>query len=411
MRHFTLTKLISFAKRHADRSFQKIIFLLMYFGGLVVKKDIILFESYPELDGSSWMIYLELKKREYEKKYRLVWAVDASFSAPKDVDCVPFFGELSFKQKIARRICELKAKLILDSNRALHKKNPYTKRMYMRHGGPLKKCTAYTRSVGMMDYISTLSFGIQKIDFAEFKNVCVKKIEDIVPLGFPANDRIFENVDLFQKGFYPALCPSCSEKRFKKVIGWLPTFRQHRSGTRVDSEIVFPFGVPLIKTKEDLIRLNQVLSERNTLLAIQMHHAQASNFAKEKFSNIVLIEQNLKYQMGVSTANLMHSFDALITDYSSAYHEYVILNRPIALSIDDYEQYATKTGFVFDFFDWIKGVYLKDLSDLIRFIDDVANGIDSAKKIREEAMHRIHKHIDNKSTQRVVDFLVKNAKL
>lgn len=411
MRRFTLIKLKSFVRDCVIKSFQKIHFLLMYFVGLFVKRDVILFESYPELDGSPWMIYLELKKRGLEKKYRLVWAVDASFSVPKDVDCIPFFGKMSFRQTLERKICILKAKLILDSNRALHKKNPYSIRMFMRHGGPLKKCSNYIRSLGKMDFAPTLSLDVQKIDFVDWKNVCVKKIENLVPLGFPANDRIFENVDLFQNGFYPALCPSCTERRFKKVIGWLPTFRQHRSGTRVDSEIVFPFGVPLIKAKEDLFRLNAVLSEKDTLLAIQMHHAQMSNFAKEKFSNIILIDQNLKYQMGVSTANLMHSFDALITDYSAAYHEYVILNRPIALSIDDYEQYASKTGFVFDFFDWIKGVYLKDVSDLINFIDDVANGIDSAKKEREQAMHRIHKYIDNKSTQRVVDFLVENAKL
>ena len=389
----------------------KVFYLLMYLVGLFLKRDVILFESYPELDGSPWMVYLELKKRGFAKKYRLVWAVDASFSAPKDVDCVPFFGKISLKQKIVRKIYALRAKLILDSNRPLYKKNPYTVRMFMRHGGPLKKCTDYIHSIGKTDYIPTLSQDIQKIDFADFKGACVKKQENLVPLGLPANDRIFENVDLFEKGFYPSLCTSYTGNRFKKVIGWLPTYRQHRSGTRVNSEIVFPFGVPLIRTKEDLFRLNTVLGEKDTLLAIQMHHAQMLNFAKEKFSNIVLIDQNLKYQMGVSTANLMHSFDALITDYSAAYHEYVMLNRPIALSIDDYEQYASKTGFVFDFFDWIKGVYLKDVADLINFVDDVANGVDSAKKEREKAMYRIHKHVDNRSTQRVVDFLVENAKL
>ena len=389
----------------------KVFYLLMYLAGLFLKRDVILFESYPELDGSPWMVYLELKKRGFAKKYRLVWAVDASFSAPKDVDCVPFFGKISLKQKIVRKIYALRAKLILDCNRPLYKKNPYTIRMFMRHGGPLKKCSDYIHSIGKIDYAPTLSQDIQKIDFIDFKDACVKKIEDLVPLGFPANDRIFENVDLFENGFYPSLCTSYTGKRFKKVIGWLPTYRQHRSGTRVDSEIVFPFGVPLIKAKEDLFRLNAVLSEKDTLLAIQMHHAQMSNFAKEKFSNIILIDQNLKYQMGVSTANLMHSSDALITDYSAAYHEYVMLNRPIALSIDDYEQYASKTGFLFDFFDWIKGVYLKDVSDLIHFVDDVANGVDSAKKEREKAMHRIHKYVDNGSTQRVVDFLVEKAKL
>ena len=115
--------------------------------------------------------------------------------------------------------------------------------------------------------------------------------------------------------------------------------------------------------------------------------------------------------MDVSTANLMQSFDAMITDYSAAYHEYILLDRPIALTIDDFNEYSSKTGFVFDYFDWIKGVYLKDSSDLIRFIKEVSDGVDSAKKERESAMHRIHKYIDNQSTTRVLDFLIKKAGL
>ena len=115
--------------------------------------------------------------------------------------------------------------------------------------------------------------------------------------------------------------------------------------------------------------------------------------------------------MGVSTANLMQSFDALITDYSAAYHEYIMLNRPIALTIDDFEEYSSKTGFLFDYFEWIKGEYLKTTSDLMRFIENVANGIDTAKAEREQAMHRIHQYVDNQSTKRVVDFLVEKVKL
>ena len=66
---------------------------------------------------------------------------------------------------------------------------------------------------------------------------------------------------------------------------------------------------------------------------------------------------------------------------------------------------------MFDYFEWIKGVYLKNTADLFRFIEEVANGVDSAKKEREAAMHRIHKYVDNKSTQRVVDFIVEKVKL
>jgi hypothetical protein len=56
-------------------------------------------------------------------------------------------------------------------------------------------------------------------------------------------------------------------------------------------------------------------------------------------------------------------------------------------------------------------VYLKTIFDLTHFIEDVANGVDSAKAEREMAARRIHKYIDNQSTKRVVDFLVEKAKL
>ena len=408
-----LNKIVRHLEYKIPKWYEKITrhFFLCIFRIFPIKRDVILFESYPELDGSPWMMYREMVNRGYGEKYKLLWAVDKSFTVRSDVRCIPFWGGLSCKQKFSRLYYTLCARLIVDSNRPIYKKNPKTIRIYTRHGGPLKKAPGYIHSCGKMDYMLSLSQDVQKIDFAEYKNYCVKKIDDIVLLGFPTNDRLFDGVDLFKNGFYPALNSSCMQNSFKKVIGWLPTFRQHREGNRVDSEKVFPFGVPLIQTEEELCRMNQVLQENNILLVIQMHHAQMANFSKKKFSNVVLVDQNLKYKVGVSTANLMHSFDALITDYSAAYHEYVMLDRPIALSIDDYELYASKTGFMLDYFEWIKGVYLKNTTDLLHFIEEVANGVDSAKIEREAAMHRIHKYIDNKSTQRVVDFIVEKAKL
>lgn len=374
-------------------------------------KNIILFESFPELDGSPWMIYQEMNRRGVNKKYRMVWAVDKDFKVPADIACIPFFGELSLLQRLHRFWCMLHVKLIVDSNRPVCKKYPNTFRLFTRHGGPLKKCSDYMHSLGKMDCMLTLSPSLQDVDYIDCKGYCVQRKEDIVPLGFPANDRLFEKKDLFANGFIPALCASRPKERFSKIIGWLPTFRQHREGNRIDSDVVFPFGIPLIRTEDDLRQLNLFLSQKNILLAIQMHHAQAANFSKLTFSNIVLISQELKYKMGVSTANLMQSFDALITDYSAAYHEYVLLDRPIALTVDDFEEYSSTTGFLLDYFEWIKGVYLKKLPDLFKFIEDVSSNVDSAKESRCQAMHRIHKYVDNQSTKRVVDFLVEKVKI
>ena len=132
---------------------------------ILTVKEIILFESYPELDGSPWMIYQEMKHRGLDKKYKLVWAVGKDFKAPAGIRTVPFFGSLSRLQRWRRSWYNAKAKLIVDSNRPIFKKNPETVRLYTRHGGPFKKCEDYMHSLGKMDYMLTLSSELQKIDF------------------------------------------------------------------------------------------------------------------------------------------------------------------------------------------------------------------------------------------------------
>lgn len=375
------------------------------------KNNVILFESYPELDGSPWMIYQALKQKGYDQKYKLIWATDSSYKSKTNIKCIPFFGKLNLWQAIHALYYQTTAKIIIDSNRPIYKTNPHSIRIFTRHGGTLKKCTDYMRSLGEMNYLLTLSCELQNIDYQDCGDYCLKNLDNILILGLPANDKLFEQIDLFSNGFYPRLSSQLSRKQIKKVIGWLPTYRQHRNDSTSEATKHFPYGVPLIQTDSELISLNHLLEEKNILLAIQMHHAQMENFSKKSFSNIVLITQDIKYEMNISTANLMQSFDALITDYSAAYHEYILLDRPIALSIDDYEEYAKNPGFSVDYFDLIKGVYLKNFTDLTHFVEDISNGIDSAKNEREKAKFRIHKYTDNQSTKRVVDFLIEKVKL
>lgn len=368
-----------------------------------LKRNIIIFESYPNLDGSPWMIYNELKKRGFGNKYRMLWAVDASFKSTTKDECFVFRS--NFIQTFTWLWYKCHAKLIVDSNRYIGKVNPKTFRMHTQHGAPLKGCLCYTRSLGNVDCLLSLSENMAKLE----KRMYPSADGRIQVLGYPTNDRLFEYVDLYENSFFEKL--TGNNHRFAKIIGWLPTYRQHRFGGPLDSDYVFPFGVPLFKNHEDFERVNLLLKKENVLLAIQMHHAQAMNFPKQSYSNIVLIDSALKQELGVSTANLMTNFDAMITDYSAAYHEYLLLDRPIALSIDDFDDYAKNPGFVVDYFDWIKGVYLKTTNDLVKFIEDVSKGMDSAKDERNLAKRRIHKYIDNQSTKRVVDFLIENAKL
>ena len=367
--------------------------------GVFTKKTII-FESYPELDGSPWMLYQELFSRGYGKKYNLVWAVDSSFICLKPVKCVVFFGELSFFQRLCRFYCKKNAKHII------YKSNPNTIRLHTRHGGTLKRVDGYSHAIGEIDYILSLSDEMAEIESSiVYKNAGLNR-KQFVSLGYPNNDRLFVPVDQSIREQMKKLFGV----DYKKIIGWMPTFRKHKSGGRIDCSKKYPFGVPLLYQIESFERVNAYLKNKGVLLALKIHHAQLLDFPKVEFSNIKVIPEGFD-DLRIPMMDLIKVFDALITDYSSIYHEYLLLDRPIALSIDDYNEYCEKTGFSIDYFDWIKGVYLNDENDLLRFIDEVADCVDSAKTERKFTSHRIHKYIDNQSTKRVVDFLEKNAGL
>ena len=62
--------------------------------------------------------------------------------------------------------------------------------------------------------------------------------------------------------------------------------------------------------------------------------------------------------------------------------------------------------FCYNYIEWIKGEYILDCSDLCDFVENVALNNDVAKEEREISLHKIHEHIDNNSTNRVIDLLV-----
>lgn len=371
------------------------------------KLEYFVFESVPDFDGSSWMVSQELRRKGYDKKYKFVWmTTTGNIERKKNFLCIPYDGK-SIKERVYKYYVISKAALIVDSNHYVYKKNAKTIRIFAGHGGLLKRCDSYLRNMGSVDYILNLSGALADIYYEIVRTWNLISSKDkMINTGLPSNDRLFEPCDLYAEGFWTKLLDRSIEKKFDKIIGWLPTFRQHRSGdASVCVGSVFPFGVPLLKTQADLLCLNELLKKKNVLLVIQMHHAQMQCFPRIALSNIALISQKLKDSLNISTANLMHNFDALITDYSAAYHEFLLLDRPIALSVDDYEEYKLKIGFYYDYRDFIRGVYLNDVQSLLRFIDEITDGVDSARDARHISMHKIHDHIDNKSTERVVNLI------
>lgn len=365
------------------------------------EKQIILFESYPDFNGSTLEIYNELIKRGFDKKYNLVWAVDKTFNLKTDKKIVKYFGmPLIERNKILNN-----TKLIIDSNRYINKHNNF--RIHVRHGCCLKNTTKYNSEIGQVDAIITTSEEMLRCDQQIWPDYLKNKF---IITGMPACDKLFSPKNLYDIGFIKEL--TNSNNKFSKIIGWLPTFRQHRYNPSGGSKKIYKYGLPLINNINDFIQINEKLKSTNMLLLIQMHHAQAKNYTQlTNYSNIKFINEPIKLKYNLSTTDLLGNFDALITDYSSAYHEYIILNRPIALTIDDLIKYSKSWGFFINYLDWIKGDYIINNNALLNWLSNISMNLDINKNNREESLHKIHKYIDNKSTNRVTDYIINKFKL
>jgi len=367
------------------------------------EKPVILFESYPDFSGSPLEIYNELVKRGYDEKYDLIWTVYANFNEKTNYKVVKFHGcNTPEKARILKR-----TKVIIDSNRYVYKPRPDVFRINVRHGGCLKKCLGYCKNVGALDAIITTSKEILEYEKKEWPSNVSSKF---IITGYPATDKIFGPKNLYDCGFINEL--TGTDNHYSKIISWFPTFRQHRSSPKSGCPRVFPHGIPLIKNIKEFNNLNDALSKYNMLLLIHPHHAQAKNFKQlPNLSNIKFTNEHLKVKYNLANTDILGNSDALITDYSGAYHEYVILNRPIALTVDDLVEYSRHVGFVLNYLEWIKGDYLLDTEDLLDWFSDLSQGIDRSKKDRETAMHKIHDNIDGKATERVVNFLIDKGRI
>ena len=233
------------------------------------EKPVILFESYPDFSGSPLEIYNELVRRGYDKKYDMVWAVYSTFNEKTKYKVIKFFGCNSpEKQNILAR-----TKIIIDSHRYVQKPRPDVFRLHTRHGTNLKKVWRYSATIGEVNAILSTSKLMATVDKEIYPESVANK--DVI-LGYPVNDKLFEHIDLYKCGFIKVL--TNGNNLFSKIIGWFPTYRQHRGNPLSGSQMVFPFGLPCINSIDDANQINAVLKRCNILVLAQMHHAQAKNY-------------------------------------------------------------------------------------------------------------------------------------
>lgn len=369
-------------------------------------KDYIILESNPDLSDNTYALYKILLKNKVNEKYKLFWFVnDKSMYKNikiKNVYFVNCFGKTTFFQKLKKLYINIKAKYIIDCNKLVYKKNKKQKRLYLGHGMPYKKVTEYCNLIGETDYILSLS------DFFNdnLSNLYLTDKSKIVSLGFPRNDYLFSKTKNIKTIF--------KDKNYDKIIVWLPTYRQRKNkNTSLNMENSYKLGIPVVYNIEMLKNLNNLLKNFNMLLVLKPHPAQDLSVLKtEKLSNFIVLTDQFLDKENIGLYEFLGQTDGLITDYSSVYYDYLLVDKPIAITTDDLEEYKKIFDFVYDdIFDVIKGEYINNFDDLKTFLNNVSNGNDVAQEERENMKKKLHQYPDGNSSKRVYDFLINNMGL
>jgi CDP-glycerol glycerophosphotransferase len=216
-------------------------------------------------------------------------------------------------------------------------------------------------------------------------------------LGAPRNDRLLlaDPVEVRRL----LLGPNADMMTFL----WMPTFRAS-GGVRASIDTTArhpgaPFGV------RDLDRLDRWLVGRDMRLIVKRHPLDADTLP-DHFRAIHPLEQLDLDRLNLSVYTALSAFNVLITDISSVWIDYLLLNRPIVFAFPDIEDYRANRGIVLEPYSaWVPGPIVKTIDELLEQLDRIASGWDDYKDERLLALRRHHKYSDAGSAERILDFL------
>ncbi|MCW2762629.1 MAG: hypothetical protein JWR85_2830 [Marmoricola sp.] len=137
-------------------------------------------------------------------------------------------------------------------------------------------------------------------------------------------------------------------------VVWMPTFRRTRAVGAVrrwseTSEPDLPEGRD--EVPEDLVALVAGLRERGVQLVIKPHPMDAD---RRRWEGAITVSEGDLVRTGMSLYGLLGQSSGLVTDYSSVWVDYLLLDRPLAFLVPDRESYARKLVPA-DTLEWLPG--------------------------------------------------------
>ena len=215
--------------------------------------------------------------------------------------------------------------------------------------------------------------------------------ERIMKCGQPRTDYFYNNKD---KIF----------KNYKKIAIWMPTFRTSdilNESNVSDSNKV----LPLVNNLEDFKRINKLFKKYNSLLLIKLHPMQSTaNNIYTDLSNIKFIDERYLNSKKISLYEFLPQTNFLITDYSSVYFDYLLLNKPIIFTLDDLADYKENRGLNFENFeDIMPGPKVFTFEELLSELKKSLNNKDHFSVERKQVNLQLNEYSTNNNSKKICE--------
>lgn len=364
------------------------------------EKNMVLFISFHGRGYSDnpKAIYEYLRKQNSDLKY--IWAIknhkqkNIQIEGAKVIEyfSIPYFYYLA-RSKYWVVNCKLPTYILKKENQ-----------VYLQtwHGTPLKRLahdivldnkdtTFYRSKMSAEEMYNTYDEDVRKYNYMISPNPYSTKVfksafrineERLIETGYPRNDILVNStndqiVRIKEKLGLP---------KDKKVLLYAPTWRDN-------SYVIEGYT---FKLQVDFRKWQEALGEEYVVV-FKPHYLIINDFDIKAFEGFV-------YEASATSdiAELYLISDLLITDYSSVFFDYAILNRPMYFYMFDLDEYASELrGFYFDIYETLPGPIVQNENDLLAQIKNSNFDYDRLKKFNQE-FNEFH---DGQCAKKVCDIL------
>lgn len=332
----------------------------------------ILFSSFPDYSGNPKAFY-EFLNSNYKSKFNLNWVIydKTIFILLKSqaVNCV-LFNSSEYNELMK------KINIIFDTHGALLSEKKQNQ-IYINqwHGFGPKKSGYFLENLSEQDS-NYLSIAKNKTDyiivpsefarlvFASIFNVNIKRV---IASGFCRDDYILysDGKANLQK------LTNYNVYSYNKIIFYLPTFRNGLN--RNDSKGIFLSNLLNLEqyTEKDLTNF---LADHNYLLVIKKHPSEENLISNIVHPNILVLNDISMTEKFITIHEILNAADLLISDYSSIYVEYLLLDKPVLFLHRDIDEYLDKRGIILNNSElWFPGPKPNTLNEFINATQKLLN--------------------------------------